>query len=194
MSEIKELENLLEQWYIIKQQIYNEEYQKKEKLYSFLDFFYTLEGTFLIISLLCFFTALMYYHHSICILGYLLGGTSYIFGKYKKKKLELFLENKSKILDQNIQNYFMKNENMIIENLVKIDKKYNQKSLKNFFMFKKKSSPISIIMFLKEIIKKIKDIEENIKNEKEIEEQINQAKSIYEEKEMSINQNLKYNL
>ena len=49
-------------------------------------------------------------------------------------------------------------------------------------------------MFLKEIIKKIKDIEENIKNEKEIEEQINQAKSIYEEKEMSINQNLKYNL
>ncbi len=197
MNEIKELENLLIESENIEKTIFNKEYQKKEKLYEFLYFFYDFSGIvgqgifilfFSIISLNIMINHLDFF--PIFLLIWMLVSS---IGIYKKKKLHLFLKNKTKVLQQYFEKFLVVKKDLIMEILVKIDKKYEQEFLKEFFLLEKEDS-ITMIYFLKDILEKITSIENDRQQVQEIEKKVNQVKSIYEEKEMSINQNLKYNL
>lgn len=197
MFEIKDFKDLLVESENIEKTIFNKEILKKGKLYDFLSFFYSGFG---IVGQLCFLLSF-----SLVLLGFLHHHLNFypifwsiwvfvsILGVYKKKKLELFLENKEKILQQYFEKFLVVKKDVIVKSLVKIDQEYEQEFLKEFFLLEKESS-ITIIYFLKDVLEKITDIENDRAKTKEIEEKVNQSKLMYEEKEMSINQNMKYNL
>lgn len=198
---MKEIVNILEHCKTISQK--DKVFLKKEKLYDFLNFFVpknTEELVVCYVVMLCMLILplLIVSNIPLNIPLFLLTSLSvYVIGSIfllnKVKKLSIFIKNQNKIKNQKQQQYLLEKEDIIFKNLVQIDKKYHQEFLKEYLMIEK-GRTIHKIDFLTNVLKKSQDIEISMKQKEEINEKINQIKNIYEEKEIAIEKNYKYNL
>ncbi len=194
---MKEIVNILEDCKIISQK--DKVFLKKEKLYDFLNFFVpknTEEVVVCYVFMLCMSILSLLIVSNIPL--FLLTSISvYVIGSIllvnKVKKLSAFIENQYEIINQKRQQYLLKKEDIIFKYLVEIDQKYHQEFLKEYLMIEKERT-IRKIDFLTNMLKAIQDIEISMKQKEDINEKINQIKNIYEEKEIAIEKNYRYNL
>ena len=194
---MKEIVNILEHCKTISQK--DKVFLKKEKLYDFLNFFVpknTEEVVVCYVFMLCMSILSLLIVSNIPL--FLLTSISvYVIGSIllvnKVKKLSAFIENQYEIINQKRQQYLLKKEDIIFKYLVEIDQKYHQEFLKEYLMIEKERT-IRKIDFLTNMLKAIQDIEISMKQKEDINEKINQIKNIYEEKEIAIEKNYRYNL